>query len=735
MIKPGFVPGGHPLGDYYGWPICYYLAACLGLHEELLVLIQRWDAEFCKTYFNGPDYAQLLVFGLADARLVEAEMRRLHLSLFCYYEYPSCAYFITPWLAQTEWHALDLVRDAIVSAMNKDDAASHMEQFTRVKAPEAAPFMLELKLSSKAPQLARQWLDEQVGNGIAGLIPVAAGRGKLATAALDYLREKKQQGHEQLIRACLKTAAPDVADKIRGEVLERIEKVYAPLDDKTTPGALKSALKEAGKLQPIKDANWVQASKLPPLVVGERRLHDEQVATTLAALQNSAFGKPHALISGLKQHAGHESLDAFAWALFEQWLTEGAPAKQKWAMLALGFFGSDASALKLTPLVRAWPGESQHQRAVLGLECLRAIGTDTALMQLNGIAQKLKFKGLQNKARESMEAIAQDKGLTKAQLEDRIVPDCGLDERGGRVFDFGPRKFRFLLGPNMKPMVKDDKDAVKPDLPKPGAKDAPALAGPALQEWKLLKKQVAEVAKIQAVRLEQSMVTGRRWPAAEFETLLVRQPLMSHLVRLLLWGGFKKDQLAATFRVTEDLTYADVKDESYSLKGVETVDIVHPLHLSEDLKRSWGEIFSDYEIIPPFPQLGRPVHGLDKGEKKATVIDRWKGLMIPAISLASTLEKLGWTRGALGDHGDFYEHVKYFESADVTAVIMYEDGIMVGSMVDSADQKLTLSCFLPGLYKPKSFPSHAKGIALGKVDPVVLSEVLTDLTAVAAKGK
>ena len=49
-------------------------------------------------------------------------------------------------------------------------------------------------------------------------------------------------------------------------------------------------------------------------------------------------------------------------------------------------------------MVRAWPGESQHQRAVLGLECLRAIGTDVALMQLNGIAQKLSFKGLKARA-------------------------------------------------------------------------------------------------------------------------------------------------------------------------------------------------------------------------------------------------------------------------------------------------------------------------------------------------
>jgi hypothetical protein len=43
------------------------------------------------------------------------------------------------------------------------------------------------------------------------------------------------------------------------------------------------------------------------------------------------------------------------WALFEQWLAEGASPKHRWAMMALGYLGSDAVALKLAPLIRAWP--------------------------------------------------------------------------------------------------------------------------------------------------------------------------------------------------------------------------------------------------------------------------------------------------------------------------------------------------------------------------------------------
>lgn len=91
--------------------------------------------------------------------------------------------------------------------------------------------------------------------------------------------------------------------------------------------------------------------------------------------------------------------------LFTAWQTAGAPSKESWAFTALGVLGNDDTARKLTPLIRAWPGESQHKRATVGLDILAAIGSDIALMQLNGIAQKLKFKALQERAKEKLPTL------------------------------------------------------------------------------------------------------------------------------------------------------------------------------------------------------------------------------------------------------------------------------------------------------------------------------------------
>ena len=73
-------------------------------------------------------------------------------------------------------------------------------------------------------------------------------------------------------------------------------------------------------------------------------------------------------------------------------------------------------------------------------------------MQLNGIAQKLKFQGLKNKARRVHGGHRRRPRPVAHQLEDRIVPDLDLDEHGGRTFDFGPRQFRVVLGPDLKPL-------------------------------------------------------------------------------------------------------------------------------------------------------------------------------------------------------------------------------------------------------------------------------------------
>jgi len=425
----------------------FHLAACIGLHKELQTLVESWPDDH---YSSQRNYVynqrpQEIIFGLGDPVLVEMHMRRLKLRLHPPGSYISqTSAYVRAWLAHTEYEALDYIRDSILSAEKKEDTAALTEAFALVKAPEAAPHMLELMLSSKVPRMACQWLKDNPAHAIAGLIPVAAGRGTLADAAIKFLQRMKRKGHEAFICTRLEQELAEIADKIRTKVLGA-KKDYIAFDSNTTPKWLHTAVADAIGQKNVKQPTWIDQTDLPAVVVGKYCLNSDQATALLLALQQSQLQSPHLLVSELKVMGDRSSLNNFAWQLFECWLSEGAPSKQKWAMIAVGLFGDDTSALKLVPLIRVWPGESQHSRAVLGLQCLRAIGSDMALMQINGIAQKLKFEGLKQQAKRCMEDIAKDRGLSQAQLEDRIIPACDLDKRGSRVFDFGSRQFQFVL--------------------------------------------------------------------------------------------------------------------------------------------------------------------------------------------------------------------------------------------------------------------------------------------------
>jgi predicted DNA-binding WGR domain protein len=731
-LKPRLDVTQWPTSHYQSGPAAFYLAAMLGGFNDILsALVDSWDND----RYTGdpwPDHYQRpqeIIFGLEDPRQVEAQFRRLRLRL-------SKPEYMRAWLAHTELGVLDVARDSILMMQNKDDDAAQMTVFTRVVAPEVAPHMLELMRNSRAPQIARDWLESHPAYTVAGLLPVAAGRGALAEAAADLLRRFARRGCAELIAEGISGLPADAAAKLRAGVLDITQNQRPPFDATSTPNWLNEALAAQPYLKLAKLPAWARVDDLPPIIVNDHCLNDTQAEALLRALQRSKLDEPHPLVAVLKQRADQSSRDALVWGLFEQWLVEGAPSKENWALFALGQLGGDAVALKLTPLIRAWPGESQHQRAVNGLECLRAIGTDTALMQINGIAQKVKFKGLKDRAAECMERIAKDRGLSRAELEDRIVPDCDLDARGERVFDFGPRQFRFALGSDMKPMVRDAQGQLKADLPKPNSKDDAERAAQAVDDWKLLKKQVAEVAKVQAVRLEQAMVTGRQWPRADFELLLARHPLMTHLVRTLVWGAYTdQGALKATFRVTEDQTYADSADETFDLTPFAKVGIVHPLRLPENERGAWGELLSDYEIIPPFMQLGRPILRLEAQELQKTDITRFNHLKIPAASLIFGLEKLGWVRDMPADGGGFNGHSKPFYQANITAVVQYEEGAGIGYIVDAPDQNIRYVAFVPGIQTMAWWPQHKDRLPLKEIDPVVISEVLSDMVTVMAKAK
>src|SRR6218665_2567793 len=454
-----------------------------------------------------------------------------------------------------------------------------------------------------------------------------------------------------------------------------------------------------------------RSAKLPPAAV-------EALATMLAF---SSLEEPYVGLEQVKAACDRPSLARFAWALFETWLAQGASNKEGWVLQALGLLGDDDTARKLAPLIRQWPGEAAHARAVTGLDVLATIGTDVTLIYLNGIAEKVKFKGLQQKAQEKIEQIAETRGLTREELADRLVPDLGLDERGSLSLDFGPRTFPVGFDEQLKPFVRDSDGAALKDLPKPIKKADADKAEAAAEQWKALKKDAKVAAGTQILRLELAMCARRRWSPDVFRQFFVEHPLLIHVVRRLVWGVYSPEgALKDTFRVAEDRSFSDVNDDTWTLPEDALVGLPHALELDAKTSGAWGQLFADYQLIQPFPQLGRPTYALQASERGATKLERVVGLKVPTGKVLN-LEKRGWRRGAPQDGGVVCWMEKPL-GPGLMAELDLEEGIYTGMIEESPEQVLGALVVRTGEHWDQEDPRP-----LGELDSILFSELVRDL--------
>ncbi|WP_210435244.1 DUF4132 domain-containing protein [Saccharopolyspora sp. ASAGF58] len=575
---------------------------------------------------------------------------------------------------------------------------------------------------------ARAWFARHGADAAVLLVPDAAGPAGAA-----------RHGAEHALRAIAATHGKDaVLDAVAGHGPKAVDAVRDLLSADGLELALPSKMP--------RPAAWADPRLLPRVLLRDRAsvLPSESVRHLLTMLAISRPGAVYTGVEMVKESCDPESLAAFAWSLFEQWRLSGMPPEESWALHALGWVGDDDTVRRLAPVLRNWPGEGAHQRAVQGLDVLATIGSDVALMHLHGVSQRVRFKALKTRAKEKIEQVAADLGLSGEELADRLVPDFGLDADGSTVVDYGPRRFTVGFDEQLRPYVLGQDGKRRKDLPKPGARDDAELALAERKRFLALKKDVRTVAADQVRRLEGAMVAGRSWTTGEFRELFVSHPLLWHLVRRLVWlcvpAGVSERALYGTvatsgagavtaFRVAEDRTFADVRDEEFTLPEGASVRLAHPLHLGEELTE-WEELFADHEILQPFPQLGRAVHRLTDDEAAGDRLERFENITVPTGKLLG-LQRRGWERDE-----PMFAGVQCWLSKRVAKdrwiIVSPSEGFTIGAVDVSTEQTLEFIGLSeqPSAWNP---PGELSRLAFAELDPVTASELLADLTELVAR--
>jgi hypothetical protein len=395
---------------------------------------------------------------------------------------------------------------------------------------------------AKARGAAQAWLEAFPEAAAMGLLPGALGKkGKAREAAVAALRHLASTGHESILA--------EVANHYGDEAAAAFRELLSE------PGPAPSA---ASRVPAFIDAKRLPR---PRLAVSQKLIPLATLEAILALLMTSPLETRRPELGDVRAACEPASLAELAWSVFEAWVDAGKPMAESWALLTLGHLGDDACAARLASDIQTWASKDEDAPAVLAVDVLARIGTDSALKHIQMLARGSKGETKKH-ARASLEEVAAVRLLSADELDEALVPDLTSE------------------------------------------------------------KEAKEIASEQLQRLERAMCYGGRRSRASFRNLLAK-PLLAAAARNLVWAAFDATHArSCTFHVAEDGALLDVAGARFELPDGVSVGLVHPVDLDDATAAAWRAVIVPAK--QPFLQLDRPTRRLAPDERHRDKLDAFE---------------------------------------------------------------------------------------------------------------
>ncbi len=437
---------------------------------------------------------------------------------------------------------------------------------------------------------------------------------------------------------------------------------------------------------------------------GEKWLFEFPEAAAIGLVPAAAYGRGNAkkfaegglarLVDGgrgsvVRDVIARYGLDDALSALFASAEKNGAPARTRPSV------DTDAEVRELEAILRrATPNTAAYER----LDRLVHVDSDRALFAIAELSKHARSRPLRRAAAKCLAAARVRRSISEEDLALRMIPRLGLD---APEFKVGAASHRFAATTELAPAIVSADGTRATKLPR-GAPEA------LKKRFDLLKKELRTIGTALRSRLELRMISGDTWSKDAFLEHVVGHPVLVEIARGLV---FSAD--GVLFRVTEDTTLASEDDRTIELSANARVTIVHPLDASPETLKQWADRFGDYEILQPFPQLGREhANVVATGNR----IPSLEGVSLPSGQLLG-LERRGWQRGHI-DHGPTLESMQR-ALPSLFAEVCFQPGIRLDS-VDADEPQRILRVDVRG-------PSGETGEGAPPPSRRALSEIVRDL--------
>ncbi len=263
---------------------------------------------------------------------------------------------------------------------------------------------------------------------------------------------------------------------------------------------------------------------------------------------------------------------------------------------------------------------------------LARIDSEAALAELARLGTRVTYKGTLKLLDAALDTRAEEKGLSREEVEELAVPAYGLTEVGRTEQALGETTAVLEVhGPKAVLSWRNAAGKTVKSVPAAVRRDH-------ADELKKLKAAVKDIDKMltaQSERLDRQFLARRTWAYAAWRERCVDHPLVGTLARRLLWtvDGTMVGHADGELRTLADTPVTE---------GTE-VTLWHPVGHSPDEIVAWRDWLERHGITQPFKQAHREVYLLTDAERTTdTYSNRFAAHVLRQHQFHSLAAVRGW---------------------------------------------------------------------------------------------
>lgn len=261
------------------------------------------------------------------------------------------------------------------------------------------------------------------------------------------------------------------------------------------------------------------------------------------------------------------------------------------------------------------------------------------------------------RAAAGLRKMAADRQMDVDTFLEEVTPDFGFDAQGRRLLDYGARQITALLRPDLKVEFEDERGKVRKTLPAARKDEDPIQIQALRVALGRDRKELTQVYKALAQRLEQQMCSGAPREVAQWRRRFEAHPVFRAAGRGLVfaWEPAPGQQARHFWRHEE--AWQTLEGDAFVLPDQGQVRVAHPAELGQAQREAAAQALRGAGIEPAFAQLERRCFTRQEIREELAVLLRGFEMVTEAHFLR-TLSNQGYTRGARQDAGLIHDSSK-----------------------------------------------------------------------------